>query len=105
MLKAKRSIIAVLKYITLIFGAFVSVLPIIVCVITAYGSRVQKFNHYPGMRIGRFDSDRLHAGICTEPFQIQRKRTGKEYVLVCVIAAGYRDAGIRISDHVQPGMD
>lgn len=36
MLKAKRSIIAVLKYITLIFGAFVSVLPIIVCVITAF---------------------------------------------------------------------
>ena len=36
MLKAKRSIIAVLKYITLILGAFVSVLPIIVCVITAF---------------------------------------------------------------------
>ncbi len=36
MLKAKRSIIAVLKYITLIFGAFVSVLPIVVCVITAF---------------------------------------------------------------------
>ena len=36
MLKAKRSIIAVLKYITLIFGAFVSVLPIVVCVITSF---------------------------------------------------------------------
>ena len=36
MLKAKRSIIAVLKYITLILGAFVSVLPIFVCVITAF---------------------------------------------------------------------
>lgn len=36
MLKAKRSIIAVLKYMTLILGAFVSVLPIIVCVITAF---------------------------------------------------------------------
>ena len=36
MLKAKRSIIAFLKYITLILGAFVSVLPIIVCVITAF---------------------------------------------------------------------
>ncbi len=36
MLKAKRSIIAVLKYITLILGAFVSVLPIVVCVITAF---------------------------------------------------------------------
>lgn len=36
MLKAKRLIIAVLKYITLIFGAFVSVLPIVVCVITAF---------------------------------------------------------------------
>lgn len=36
MLKAKRSIIAVLKYMTLIFGAFVSVLPIVVCVITAF---------------------------------------------------------------------
>lgn len=36
MLKAKRSIIAVLKFITLILGAFVSVLPIIVCVITAF---------------------------------------------------------------------
>ena len=36
MLKAKKTTIAVLKYITLIFGAFVSVLPIVVCVITAF---------------------------------------------------------------------
>lgn len=34
--KSKRIIITLLKYITLIFGAFVSVLPIVVCVITAF---------------------------------------------------------------------
>ncbi|MCI9271238.1 MAG: carbohydrate ABC transporter permease [Dorea sp.] len=34
--KAKRTIVSILKYITLIFGAFVSVLPIVVCVITAF---------------------------------------------------------------------
>ena len=36
--KLKRIIITFLKYITLIFGAFVSVLPIVVCVITAFKS-------------------------------------------------------------------
>ncbi|MEZ3434057.1 MAG: carbohydrate ABC transporter permease [Lachnospiraceae bacterium] len=34
--KTKRIIITVLKYITLILGAFISVLPIVVCVITAF---------------------------------------------------------------------
>lgn len=34
--KSKRIIISILKYITLILGAFVSVLPIVVCVITAF---------------------------------------------------------------------
>lgn len=36
MSKAKRIIISVLKYVTLILGAFISVLPIVVCVITAF---------------------------------------------------------------------
>ena len=36
MLKAKKTTIAVLKYITLIFFFFLSVLPIVVCVITAF---------------------------------------------------------------------
>lgn len=34
--KMKRAIWAVVKYFTLIFGAFVSVLPVVVCVITAF---------------------------------------------------------------------
>ena len=34
--KSKRIVISILKYITLVFGAFVSVLPIVVCVITAF---------------------------------------------------------------------
>ncbi len=34
--KTKRIVIAILKYITLILGAFISVLPIVVCVITAF---------------------------------------------------------------------
>lgn len=34
--KAKRTVFSVITYITLIFGAFVSVLPIVVCVITAF---------------------------------------------------------------------
>lgn len=34
--KTKRTVIAILKYITLILGAFISVLPIVVCVITAF---------------------------------------------------------------------
>lgn len=34
--KIKRIVISVLKYITLILGAFISVLPIVVCVITAF---------------------------------------------------------------------
>ncbi len=34
--KMKRTLISVLKYITLILGGFVSVLPIVVCVITAF---------------------------------------------------------------------
>ncbi len=34
--KAKRMIVSILKYFTLILGAFISVLPIVVCVITAF---------------------------------------------------------------------
>ncbi len=34
--KSKRIVISILKYITLVLGAFVSVLPIVVCVITAF---------------------------------------------------------------------
>ena len=34
--KGKRIVISILKYITLILGAFISVLPIVVCVITAF---------------------------------------------------------------------
>lgn len=34
--KTKRVVIVILKYITLILGAFISVLPIVVCVITAF---------------------------------------------------------------------
>ena len=34
--KVKRTVFSVITYITLIFGAFVSVLPIVVCVITAF---------------------------------------------------------------------
>lgn len=34
--KMKRTLISVLKYITLILGGFISVLPIVVCVITAF---------------------------------------------------------------------
>ncbi len=34
--KAKKTIITVLKYLTLILGSFISVLPIVVCVITAF---------------------------------------------------------------------
>ena len=34
--KMKRIVIAILKYITLILGALISVLPIVVCVITAF---------------------------------------------------------------------
>lgn len=36
--KVKKILWAVVKYITLIFGAFVSVLPVVVCVITAFKS-------------------------------------------------------------------
>lgn len=36
--KIKRTILSILKYFTLILGAFVSVLPVIVCVITAFKS-------------------------------------------------------------------
>ncbi|HBI61399.1 MAG TPA: sugar ABC transporter permease, partial [Lachnospiraceae bacterium] len=36
--KVKKILLAVVKYITLIFGAFVSVLPVVVCVITAFKS-------------------------------------------------------------------
>ena len=34
--KLKKLLWAVVKYFTLIFGAFVSVLPVIVCIITAF---------------------------------------------------------------------
>ena len=36
--KLKKGILAVLKYFTLILGAFVSILPLVVCVITAFKS-------------------------------------------------------------------
>ncbi len=36
--KLKKLIWAIIKYVTLIFGAFVSVLPVVVCVITAFKS-------------------------------------------------------------------
>ena len=34
--KAKKIVLGVLKYFTLVFGAFVSLLPLVVCVITAF---------------------------------------------------------------------
>ncbi len=34
--KAKKIVLEVLKYFTLVFGAFVSLLPLVVCVITAF---------------------------------------------------------------------
>ena len=55
--------------------------------------------------IERVDFDRLHAGICAEPFQIQRKRTDPQYVPVCLAPSRHRHAGICIPDHVQSGMD
>ena len=36
--KLKKGILVVLKYFTLILGAFVSILPLVVCVITAFKS-------------------------------------------------------------------
>ena len=39
--KLKKGILVVLKYFTLILGAFVSILPLVVCVITAFKSPEQ----------------------------------------------------------------
>ena len=36
--KMKKLLWAIVKYVTLVFGAFVSVLPVVVCVITAFKS-------------------------------------------------------------------
>ena len=132
--KMKRTLISVLKYITLILGGFVSVLPIVVCVITAFKTPEEYastnvmtlpqswlyFENFiqawsqanmgvafrnSGICTGWFYSDWFHACLCAEPFQIQRQWFYPKSVPVCFPASRHCYAGICISDYVQPWMD
>lgn len=89
--KLKKGILVVLKYFTLILGAFVSILPLVVCVITAFKSPEEYAstsvmtlpkswtyveNFIQGMETGKhgccFQKLFYHSGICTGRFYPDR---------------------------------
>lgn len=136
--KVKRNVLSVLKYMTLIFGAFVSVLPIVVCVITAFKTPEeyastnvmtlpQSWTYFENfiqawkqanMGVAFRNSAIILVCVLTgsiltgsmlayvlSRFKFKGNGLIRNMFLFALAPSRHRHAGIRIPDHVQPGMD